>query len=115
MKRLLVVLGIVLLATSARAITCPAGTHAVCHGGSGRGGGYHSTCACITNPPPVCVTAWGTQIPAGTSIILYDAYLVYAPDTCTAHGMVVSCDMNAVLSPLGATGYPVCNIVYADD
>ena len=112
MKRTLVLLGILLFATSARAITCPAGQHAVCHGGSGRGGGYRSTCTCVNNPPPVCVTAWGTQIQAGTSIILYDTYIVYAPDTCSAHGAVVSCDLSGVLSPPNATGYPVCNVVY---
>ena len=114
MKSILVLLAILLLGTSAQALTCPVGQHAVCHGGSGRGGGYRTTCTCVNNPPPVCVTAWGTQIPAGTSIILYDAYLVYAPDTCTAHGMVVSCDLNAVLSPPNATGYPVCNVVYGE-
>ena len=108
-------LGSMLLAAPARAVTCPAGQHAVCHGGSGRGGGYRSTCTCVNNPPPVCVTAWGTQIAAGTSVILYSTYLVYAPDTCTAHGMVVSCDLNGVLSPPNATGYPVCNVVVADD
>jgi hypothetical protein len=112
---LVVVLGILVLATSAQALTCPVGQHAVCHSGSGRGGGYRSFCSCVANPPPVCVTAWGTQIPAGTSIILYDTYTVLAPDTCTAHGMVVSCDLNAVLSPPNATGYPVCNVVSADD
>jgi hypothetical protein len=58
------------------------------------------------------VTAWGTQILAGTSIILYDAYLVAAPDTCSNHATVVSCDLNLQLSPPGATGYPVCNVVY---
>ncbi len=114
-KLFLLALGIVLLATPAGAIVCPAGQHAVCHGGSGRGGGYRSTCTCVNNPPPVCVTAWGTQIAAGTSIILYDTNIVYAPDTCTAHGMVVSCDLNGVLSPPGATGYPVCNVLVADD
>ncbi|HVN29633.1 MAG TPA: hypothetical protein VMT64_14140, partial [Candidatus Binataceae bacterium] len=62
------------LAGSAQAIICPSGQHQVCHGGSGRGGGYHTTCSCVNNPPPVCVTAWGTQILAGTSIILYDTY-----------------------------------------
>jgi len=112
---LVMLLGIVLLGASAQALTCPAGQHAVCHGGSGRGGGYRSTCTCVNNPPPVCVTAWGTQIPAGTSMILYDTYTVYAPDTCTAHGMVVSCGLNGVLSPPNATGYPVCNVVSADD
>src|SRR5271169_5686 len=113
MKSMVAVLGILLLATSARALTCPAGQHAVCHGGSGRGGGYRSTCTCVNNPPPVCVTAWGTQIQAGTSIILYDAYIVSAPDTCIAHGSLVSCGLNlVVLSPPNATGYPVCNVVY---
>jgi len=115
MRGTMVLLGILLLATAAPAITCPPGQHAVCHSGSGRGGGYKSTCSCVNNPPPVCVTAWGTQIPAGTSVILYNTYLVYAPDTCTAHGMVVSCDLNAVLSPPNATGYPVCNVVSSDD
>ena len=109
----MLLLGILLFGTSARAITCPPGQHAVCHGGSGRGGGYRSTCTCVNNPQPVCVTAWGTQIQAGTSIILYDTYIVYAPDTCSAHGTVVSCGLNpVVLSPPNATGYPVCNIVY---
>ena len=100
------------LAGSAQAIICPSGQHQVCHGGSGRGGGYHTTCSCVNNPPPVCVTAWGTQILAGTSIILYDTYTVAAPDTCSAHAIVVSCDLNLVLTPPGATGYPVCNVVY---
>ncbi len=111
MKTTLMLLGILLLGTSARAITCPPGQHAVCHGGSGRGGGYRTTCACVNNPPPVCVTAWGTQIAAGTSIVLYDTYTVYAPDTCSNHGMVVSCALNGVLNPPNATGYPVCTVV----
>ena len=116
MKRIIfpLMLGLVVLSlgTSARAITCPSGQHQVCHGGSGRGGGYHSTCSCVNNPPPVCVTAWGTQIMAGMSIILYDTYTVNAPDTCSAHATVVSCDLNLVLSPPNATGYPVCDVVY---
>jgi hypothetical protein len=112
---LIVSLVVLLAGTSARALTCPTGQHAVCHGGSGRGGGYKSTCTCVNNPPPVCVTAWGAQILAGTSTILYDTNIVYAPDTCTAHGTVVSCDLSLVLSPPGATGYPVCNVVYGDD
>lgn len=94
------------------ATTCPVGYHKVCHGGSGRGGGYRSICSCVVNPPPVCVTAWGTQISAGTTVTLYDTYTVYAPDTCAAHGMTVSCDSNGVLSPPNATGYPVCNVIY---
>ncbi len=119
MKRIAVplMLGLVVLlsGTSARAITCPTGQHQVCHGGSGRGGGYHSTCTCVNNPPPTCVTAWGTQIPAGTSIILYDTYTVYAPDTCT-HGKVVACDFNQATNTLtlipDITGYTVCNVIY---
>jgi hypothetical protein len=108
-------LGLLLLTPSiSGALTCPAGQHAVCRGGSGRGGGYRTTCSCVTNPPPRCVTAWGTHIPAGTSIILYATYLVYAPDTCSAHGMVVSCDLNGVLSPPNAMGYPVCSVVVYD-
>jgi hypothetical protein len=90
---------------------CPAGTHKACHGGSGRGGGYKSICSCVINPPPVCVTAWGTRIPAGTTITLYDTNVVYAPDTCTAHALSVSCDSTGVLHPPDATGYPVCNVV----
>ena len=86
-----------LVASPSAALTCPVGQHAVCHSGSGRGGGYRSTCSCVNNPPPTCVTSWGTQIAAGTSVILYDAYLVYLPDTCTAHGTVVSCGLNGVL------------------
>jgi hypothetical protein len=68
----------------------------------------------VNNPPPVCVTAWGTQIAAGTSVILYDAYQVYAPDTCSAHGAVATCSLSGVLSPPNITGYPVCNVVYND-
>ena len=123
MKRTLVVLlGTLLLAASARALTCPTGQHAVCHGGSGRGGGYRRFCSCVNNPPPVCITAWGTRIPAGTSIMLYNTFIVSAPDTCAAHGMVVSCLGNTlvsppvlVLNPPNATGYPVCHVVSADD
>jgi hypothetical protein len=91
---------------------CPAGQHSVCHGGSGRGGGYRIICTCVDNPPPVCVTAWGTQIPAGTSTVLYDAYTVYAPDTCAAHATLVSCSLDRVLDPPDATGYPVCHVLY---
>ena len=103
------------LGSSARAITCPTGQHQVCHGGSGRGGGYHTTCSCVNNPPPVCVTAWGTQILAGTSNILYDTFTVTAPDTCSAHATMVSCDLSLMLTPPNATGYPVCNVVYPAD
>ena|ERR1700688_794683 len=109
---LMVSLVVLLFGTSARALTCPVGQHVVCHGGSGRGGGYRSTCTCVNNPPPVCITAWGTRILAGTSTILYNTYTVNAPDTCSAHGTVVSCDLNLVLYPPNATGYPVCNVVY---
>lgn len=66
----------------------------------------------VVNPPPVCVTSWGSSIAAGTSIILYDSYLVNAPDTCSAYGSVVSCDLSGVLAPAGATGYTVCNVAY---
>lgn len=40
-------LGFLLLGTSAWALTCPTGKHSVCHGGSGRGGEYHTTCSCV--------------------------------------------------------------------
>lgn len=120
MKRVVfpLMLGLVLFAfgTSARALTCPTGQHQVCHGGSGRGGGYRSTCSCVNNPPPVCVTAWGTQIAAGTSAILYDSYTVTAPDTCSAHGTLVDCILdpstNTVTLTPDITGYTVCNVVY---
>jgi len=115
MKITIALLGLLMLATSADAITCPVGQHAVCHSGSGRGGGYRTTCSCVNDPPPVCRTAWGTPIAAGTSIILYDAYTVYAPDTCTAHGMVVSCDLSGVMSPPDAVGYPVCTVRSPDE
>lgn len=91
---------------------CPVGQHRVCHGGSGRGGGYRTTCTCVDNPPPVCVTAWGTSIQEGTSLVLYDTQVVYAPDTCSAHGTLVSCGANGALSPPNATGYPFCGVVY---
>ena len=90
---------------------CPAGQHKSCHGGSGRGGGYRTTCSCVSDPPPVCVTAWGTRIPAGTSVTLYDTNLVRAPDTCGAHATVVSCDAIGILAPAGAVGYPMCSVV----
>ncbi len=119
MKRIsysvMVSLIVLMFAASARALTCPSGQHQVCHGGSGRGGGYHSTCSCVNNPPPVCTTAWGTQILAGTSILLYDVNIVYAPDTCTAHAATVSCDLTTLTlsSDKGfTTGYPICNVVY---
>ena len=104
--------------SSAWALTCPTGQHQVCHGGSGRGGGYHTTCSCVNNPPPTCVTAWGTQIPAGATVMLYDAYQVYAPDTCTNHASQVMCVLNSdntvTLVPAGATGYTVCSVLYPD-
>lgn len=108
-------LAVLVSVTPARALTCPTGQHQVCHGGSGRGGGYRSTCSCVNNPPPVCVTSWGTQIPSGGSIILYDTYTVTAPDTCTAHATTVSCGLDLVLTPPDATGYPVCNVIYPSD
>jgi hypothetical protein len=108
-------LGLLMSVSSALALTCPTGQHQVCHGGSGRGGGYRSTCSCVNNPPPVCVTAWGTQILAGTSVLLYDVNIVYAPDTCTAHATTVSCGLDLVLSPPGATGYTVCNVYFPPD
>jgi hypothetical protein len=92
-------------------ITCPAGQHRACHGGSGRGGGYHTTCTCVDDPPPVCVTTWGTRILLGTSTVLYDTYTVYAPDTCAAHGTLVTCGPGGVIEPPGATGYTVCRVL----
>ncbi len=115
MRIAMVLLGLLMVSTPAGAITCPTGQHAVCHGGSGRGGGYRTTCSCVNNPPPVCVTAWGTQIAAGTSIVLYDSNVVYAPDTCTAHGMVASCSLTGELIPPDAVGYPVCNVLSPDE
>jgi len=97
--------------TATHSAACPAGEHKACHGGSGRGGGYKSVCTCVRDAPPICVTAWGTQISAGSSLTLYDSDLVYAPDTCSAHGSLVSCDANGVLDPPGAVGYPVCRTV----
>ena len=94
----------------AGATPCPAGQHRACHSGSGRGGGYHTICTCVNNPPPVCVTAWGTRIAAGSEVVLYDTLTVNAPDTCAAHGTAVSCDANGVLDPPGATGYAVCTV-----
>ncbi|HSP97089.1 MAG TPA: hypothetical protein VL049_07570 [Candidatus Dormibacteraeota bacterium] len=111
----LALLGVVAMAPSAAmAIVCPAGQHAVCHGGSGRGGGYRTTCACVTNPPPVCVTAWGTRIPGGTPIILYNANVVYAPDTCSAHALVATCDLAGVLYPPNVAGYTLCTVIYGE-
>jgi hypothetical protein len=98
MKRIIysLMLSLTVLAfgTSARVLTCPTGQHQVYHGGSGRGGGYHTTCSCVVNPPPMCVTAWGTQIATGTSVISYNAYTVNYPDTCSAHGTQVDCVLN---------------------
>ena len=94
---------------------CPTGQHRVCHSGSGRGGGYHKVCTCVVNPPPVCRTAWGTTIAAGTSVTLYDVFTVSAPDTCAAHGHLVSCSADGVLTPSDATGYPICQVVGGDD
>jgi hypothetical protein len=91
--------------------TCPAGQHRACHGGSGRGGGYKIICTCVANPPPVCVTASGTRIQAGTSILLYDTTTVQAPDTCSSHATTVSCSSTGILSPPNAVGYPVCTVV----
>lgn len=93
---------------------CPTGQHLACHSGSGRGGGYRRICSCVVNPPPVCSTAWGTRIQAGTSTILYDVNMVHAPDACSAHATVVSCDVAGVLSPANATGYPTCVTVSGD-
>ena len=91
--------------------TCPPGQHRACHSGSGRGGGYHTTCTCVPNPPPVCVTASGVHLQAGTTVLLYDTTAVTAPDTCDAHATTVSCSATGVLSPSNATGYLVCNVV----
>lgn len=117
-KIVALVVGLVMLMSfsSAWALTCPVGQHQVCHGGSGRGGGYRSTCTCVNNPPPTCVTAWGTQIQAGTSVILYPAYTVYYPATC--QGTMVTCNYDPstkilTLEP-DITGYTVCNVVYPD-
>jgi hypothetical protein len=96
------------------AALCPTGQHRACHSGSGRGGGYRIICNCVDNPLPVCVTAWGTRIPAGTTTTLYDVSTVTAPDSCAAHATVVSCSATGVLDPPGATGYPVC-VMVGDD
>ncbi len=94
--------------TGASGTACPIGQHRVCHSGSGRGGGYRRICSCVANPPPVCVTSWGTQIQIGTSIVLYDVNMAHAPDTCSAHATVVSCDSSGALNPPNSTGYPSC-------
>jgi hypothetical protein len=92
---------------------CPTGTHRVCHSGSGRGGGYHSTCTCVANPPPVCVTSYGSQVASGGPVTLYDALTVTYPDTCVAHGFVTTCD-NGAFNPVPppSYGYIVCSVVY---
>lgn len=90
---------------------CPTGQHRACHGGSGRGGGYHTICSCVANPPPVCVTAWGTRIPAGSEVVLYDTLTVLAPDTCAAHGTTAFCNASGVLDPADATGYATCTVL----
>lgn len=87
---------------------CPLGQHLACHGGSGRGGGYRRICSCIANPPPVCITPWGTRIQSGTSVVLYDVNMAHAPDMCSAHATVVSCDSSGALNPPNSTGYPSC-------
>jgi hypothetical protein len=95
--------------------SCPPGQHRACHGGSGRGGGYHRVCTCIADPPPMCRTAWGTQIAAGTSVPLYDVATVVAPDTCAAHATQVFCSADGTLTPANATGYSTCRLVGAGD
>jgi len=90
---------------------CPAGQHRACHGGSGRGGGYRKICTCVNDPPPVCLTAWGARLQAGTTVLVYDTTLVYAPDTCAAHATPVSCSSTGALSPPGVTGYLVCTVM----
>jgi hypothetical protein len=90
---------------------CPTGQHRACHSGSGRGGGYHTICSCVADPPPVCVTAWGTRIAAGSAVVLYDTLTVIAPDTCAAHGTTAFCDAHGVLDPVDATGYPTCTVL----
>jgi len=108
--------GLLMRVAPALALTCPTGQHQVCHSGSGRGGGYHSTCSCVNNPPPTCVTAWGTQIVAGTSVILYPAYVAYYPNKCS--GTMVTCDFDPTTNTLtlnpDITGYTVCNVIYPD-
>jgi hypothetical protein len=95
--------------------SCPAGTHRVCHGGSGRGGGYHSTCTCVANPPPLCVTSYGSQVAPGSPVTLYDALTVTYPDTCAAHGFVTTCENGAFNPPPPPSyGYIVCNVVSPD-
>src|SRR5262249_43074975 len=68
-----------------------------CHSGRGRGGRYLPVCTCVANPPPMCVTASGVPLQAGTTVLLYDTTAVIPPDTCDAHATTVDCSATGVL------------------
>lgn len=89
---LIVILG---FANGAYAITCPAGEHSQCHGGSGRGGGYKTTCACIADS---CSFYYGTY-PVGSVVTSYTQYQATIPDDCSNYTVQSTCIANNNWSP----------------
>lgn len=102
MKKLLVCLIVLGLSGPVSALVCPAGQHVQCTGGSGRGGGYHSTCTCVTNPPPPCQTPWGTYVYDGYGIYSYSVTGTAWPDTCSNYQTTSICTAGAFDVPPAA-------------
>lgn len=96
MKKVLMSLGlVVLLGSAAMALTCDAGTHRVCTSGSGRGGGYHSTCSCA---PDACNFGY-TSYPVGSTVTSYTQYQAVIPDDCSNYAITSTCVGNQTWAP----------------
>lgn len=93
MLRSLVVLS--LLSGPAVAIVCPAGEHAHCTSGSGRGGGYRSTCTCVAD---ACNFGYASY-PVGSTVTSYTQYQAVIPDDCSNYAVQSTCVANNTWNP----------------
>jgi hypothetical protein len=90
--------------------TCPDGSTRHCQGGSGRGGGYRTTCTCVQNPPPSCVAPSGNSVVSGNVIYTYSVAAVTVPDDCSNYQVVSTCNSGVFDVPPSA--YPSCVVNY---
>lgn len=96
MKKILLSLGLVIwMGSVGMAIVCPSGQHAQCTGGSGRGGGYRSTCTCVAD---ACNFGYQSY-PVGSTVVSYTQYQAVIPDDCSNYAVTSTCVANQAWSP----------------
>lgn len=95
-KGVLTIVVLVGMCGLSQALTCPADQHVQCTGGSGRGGGYHTSCTCA---PDMC--NFGMQwVAVGGTIYSYTVSDTVYPDVCANYLLASQCVSAGTLDPV---------------